>query len=1124
MAIDFVASGQAPALEFINKDMLVSASAGSGKTTVMVEKILRYLEYGNVTKVIVLTFTRASAADMREKLTERLSDAVRLGGERALHYKEQLKLLPFAYIGTIDSICGQIFKRYFEVIGETPTLDMLDEEEKKSFESLAMDQIFGELIKKGDTTFNDIAEIYGNSKSFEGLKESIGLILSFLSAQENPDKFIEFAKAEAQKDLLESKAVLNLISYFRKSCGLIREKLQEEFKKLIELEQITEKERAQCLEKLYELDDYCASVIHSNEEDFIEYINEKDKFASMPSRGAKYTWHFNDFVTNLIPYNEKIKELNAKARDAFGKPLEVLRKEDLCSRDIVLKLLEVVTLVRERFALIKKEEGKQDFEDIERYALKIFENEQIAKEFSESIDYVFLDEYQDTNKLQEAIFKKIARDNLFMVGDVKQAIYGFREAEPQIFLDKLKSYQKGEEGENVALKKNFRSAQQVLSFVDDVFSVVMTYDFGGIDYDKESRFGVAGLEACALQMTPEVKVAVFTPKDKEKVAVDDFVYSVKEGRKVATEEENEDWYIANKIKALVGKEEVYDKNLNGYRKIRYSDIALLYRKKDSFIGLRKIFEKVGIPYHAEGFDNKDGEEVVNAINNYLRVIDNYKQDKYLAGAMLSYFGKFTEKELAEIRKQNYKSYYFHQAVNEYDGPLKGKVEGFFNEIKEYKKLSSLISLPALIGKLMTKSGYLSSLLAEGREDRIGYYNAFIQQIKGKKTCATLEGYLELLDSGIELEIEPPLVALDAVSVMTIHKSKGLEFPIVFVGGSGAKRSDKVETQRVVLDSRYGLGTNSFAQEAGESTKSARRRAIERGILEKQNFEALRLMYVALTRAKCRLYVVGKVALKEETLSLKGKDGLTIPSDLTAFMEWIIFSAERNKGVKALVERDAKVNKECEKKVCVEKGKEEVKALTFMSYPYEESTRLSNKYSVTGLNANHADEKPYIPSLVSQSAEKGIAYHKVMELIDFNLTEREQIKAFIGKLESEGLIEKGVVDATIIAKTLNHPLFDEVRAGKCLREQEFIYYAPACEVIAGAEASDRTLVQGVMDLVVEGESNLLIDYKVSGGSTETLRERYRTQIALYARAYEEMTGRKLSRKAVFVLNQGEIIEF
>ena len=231
MAIDFVKSGQAPALEFIDKDMLVSASAGSGKTTVMVEKIMRYLKTGSISRLIILTFTKASASDMREKLTEKLSDAIRLGGESATHYKEQLRLLPFAFIGTIDAICGQIYKRYFEEIGSAPSLDMLDDEEGTMLKTRAMDEVFVELIKSGDDTFNELATLYSKSKNFDGLKETIKLVLNFLSAQESPATFMAFAKLEAEKDFLESKAVKDYIAYYRKAFGKMRSQTESMVKR-----------------------------------------------------------------------------------------------------------------------------------------------------------------------------------------------------------------------------------------------------------------------------------------------------------------------------------------------------------------------------------------------------------------------------------------------------------------------------------------------------------------------------------------------------------------------------------------------------------------------------------------------------------------------------------------------------------------------------------------------------------------------------------------------------------------------------------------------------------------------------------------------------------------------------
>ena len=254
-----------------------------------------------------------------------------------------------------------------------------------------------------------------------------------------------------------------------------------------------------------------------------------------------------------------------------------------------------------------------------------------AKVLSGRFDEIMIDEYQDSNLIQEAVLTSVSgawknTPNVFMVGDVKQAIYGFREAEPQIFLDKLNRYQTEEDGKNVPLNKNFRSAQEVLTFVDRVFSELMTYDFGGIDYKKDSLFGVKGLDDENIAMKPEVEVAVFRENQKEKEEADNFVYSVKDGKKYIKEEEAEDHYIANKIVELVGKEQIYDRAIKGYRPLRYSDIAILYRTKSKSKGTRRVFDEYNIPYSAEGFDGEAPTGDVDAINCYLRTIDNFKQD------------------------------------------------------------------------------------------------------------------------------------------------------------------------------------------------------------------------------------------------------------------------------------------------------------------------------------------------------------------------------------------------------------------------------------------------------------------------------------------------------------------
>ncbi len=1128
-SIDWSKSGQDKALEFIDKDMLVSASAGSGKTTVMVEKILRYLEKGDITKLLVLTFTNASAADMREKLSERLSERARVGDNSA-HYKKQLSLMPFAYIGTIDSICGQIYKRYFEEIGLPPTLEVLSEEEKEALVNTALEEVFSDCIKSDNADFRAVYSIYGDARGFEKLKEPLKKILQFLSSQERPQSFLELAEQEAGKPFLETKAVKELIAVERKRYGLF-ENVVFEFQKELKDMGFDAKQQAKYEAKLAELDERAYVLVHSDDEIIFSTMRSGVDFkVDLPRSSKKYEPEQLDFHNRLRDFHKHFRDAYRKLRDDVFGLRGTTQEETENNLRLVKQIVNVVKLTREKYDELKREEGKCDFEDVERSALRIFENESIAEEFRNSIDYIFLDEYQDTNRLQEAIFKKISRGNLFMVGDVKQAIYGFREAEPQIFIDKRQRYLSGADGKNVPLNKNFRSEQAVLSFIDTVFSEIMSYDFGGVDYREESRFGEAGLKVNANGNSPAVEVAFFE-EEKVKGDAEIKVYSVKNGERDQEPTLREDCYIAEKIAEIVGHDTLFDRRLGRERPIEYGDICILYRARKGATGLKKVFKERGIPFVAEGFEEDNLNQDVEAINCYLRVIDNPLQDVYLTGAMLSHFGGFTELELAEIRKEHLSCKYFHEAVEAYEGELKERVDAFYSKLSYYCDLSALVDVPTLVETLMTESGYLSALLAEGKLERIENYNAFVHAVRGKKMATSLRSYVDFLDSGAELKIPSAIKVSDAVTLMTIHSSKGLEFPVVFVPNMNRKFNPSREN-RVVVDSRYGIGIPTFDEALGEYAGNVRSKAINLGISRKEKQEALRLMYVAFTRARYRLYVTGTGAIDDL--------GLMIAEGANSFMDWILFAEALNKDVKIkrfyVEEREPETEKAEEPMLAPEGAKislkvenmtktaTETEPLSFLEYPYLEATAISNKYTVTALNVREQEDEPYIPSLETQNVEKGVAYHKVMELIDFDLDSFDEVKSFVLGLEESGEIENGVVNPAVVLKTLRHPLFEKIKKGTLLREQEFIYYAPACEVLEGVRAKDFVLVQGVMDLVAEGEENVLVDYKVSGAPVEVLRKRYRTQIELYARAYEEMTGKRLAHKAVFVLNRGEVIEF
>lgn len=1108
--LNWKASGQDKALEFIDKNILVSASAGSGKTTVMVEKIFRYLKTGSITRLIVITFTRASAADMKEKLTQKLSTAIRKGDENAEHYKKQLRALPMAYIGTIDSICQEIYKRWFEDIGGNPDFSVLDETEADALRAQAIRSVVEELIANEDADFRDLEEKYSKKRGLDPLYKATEKIMRFADTQEDYMGFLDIAERMADTPFEDSPALSWLAGYYRKRLATYR-KYAEEFLGAVKKRGLVKLEAV-----VATTEDYISTLVHSEDMPLFYRVAEPfsvRKPTCSKKEAPEVIASYDEFGAFLKEFKELLKEMREVAGD-----FDVTVERDNQSKRTAKKLIAFVKMCSARYAELKKDEGKVDFADLERNALAIVKNDERAKELAEGTDYIFLDEYQDTNRLQEAIISRIERGNLFMVGDVKQAIYGFRSAEADIFLERYRNYKDGEAGKNIPLNTNFRSEQRILSFIDAVFSNVMTYDFGGIDYLHDSLFGKAGIPFKVTDNAPATEIALFTGCMQEKVEYPQ-VYSVKYGATKVKQENPECRYIASKISEMVGKRTLYDRKTGTARPIAYSDIAILVRQRTGADELLRALEEYGIPYDGSDMNVVGETRDISAIDALLRVIDNSEQDYALTTAMLSYFGGFDEAELVEIRSAVPSEDFFYKAVRAYEGRLKPKIDAFYAFVEKYVRLAPLCDVATLIRRIGGESGFISYLFSGGEYDRIEIFNSYVKFLEDKTYAKNVADYLAYKSDNPELSVPRMSGAQDKVSVITMHKSKGLEFPVVFMAGCARRMRGVSSFDNVSTDSQLGIAIDYFDEDENASGKSFTRVAFDKRADVKCRLEEARIMYVAMTRAKYYLYITGF----EKKSELKA---ITDPADAESYMDWLRLSADNSKEVKeAFVYNPWIIPAPMAQKESAVLPNVPKCEIEYLDYEYKESATLGTKYSVTALNASEEREQnEYIESLGAQDTQKGIAYHKVMELIDFDLRTVDEVRAFVTKLEKEGVIPKNEVSPETVAKALRHPIFELARKSRCLREQEFIYYAPASEVLEEYETQDRTLVQGVMDLVIEGDRTVLVDYKVSGSPVPALRARYRTQIDLYAKAYEAITGKAPDVKAVFVLNRAEYIEF
>lgn len=1117
--IDWARSGQDKALVFDGKNMLVSASAGSGKTTVMVEKIRRYLvNGGSLSRLIVVTFTRASAADMREKLEKEIRELVRKGGEEAARYRKELRNLPLAYIGTIDSLCAEIYKRYFEDVNRSPVFAVLDEDEARALRREAMEQTAEEYLAEGNEDFAEMAKYYADGRDFEGLYAAIGSVMDFLSVQEDPDGFLERAAATAAKPFDESPGVEYLRkSYVRKFARLApRAERARECAKLI-----PEAKVKAALAVIDAAAEGVNVVLHADStRRFYTAIHSYVQQSGFPSRSVRYTAEQCDALAEARAYVNAVKDLFKEASSVFGEYEEAAALERGVASGAE-RLISAVRRVTEVYAAMKEERESLDFADVERFALKILSNPERAKELRDGTDYIFFDEYQDTNRLQEAIIGAVAKDNLFMVGDVKQSIYRFRHAEPQIFLDRYRRYEGREQGSNVPLNMNFRSSQAILEFIDKVFSVLMTYDFGGLDYGSTSRFNKAGIDFKGMGDEAQISVAVFTKEEEEETELAE-VYSVREAPAPPERRDKEAEYISSEIRRLIASVKIPDKESGEMRNMRYSDIAVLVRKHDSAANIAEAFGRYGIPYDFSRPDPAAFTRDLKAIISMIKVIDNPSDDHALAAAMLSPFGGFAEDELAAISDEG-EGEYFYERVRSHTGVYAARVKEFNERVSRYRKLSALTDVSSLIARIATETGFLAGLLADGEYERIDMFNAYVKYLQNKEAAKDVTKFLKFS----ETPFKPPAKSGDdCVRFMTIHASKGLEFPVVFLAraGGGFVNTDKFDS--VILDPELGIGVKSYDEDTRASDKPLSRKAIELKNANENKLEELRLLYVATTRARFRLYVTG-------TRGTRDGWGAEYPEKCNSYLALLDYAAANDPSLKKYFifdpEAGALPSEEKRRRgIYTLDGGEKI---TYYEYPFAESAEISNKYTVTALNSvaesdseGESVSEQYVPSLGSVDTETGILYHKIMELIDFGACSLDGVKTQLGAMARAGVDVSGA-DAEKIAEAVQNPLFDGARTGKTLREREFIYYAPAREILRDCTSEDKTLLQGVIDLIIlSEEGNVLVDYKVTNASADTVRARYGEQVRLYARVFEEITGLRLARKAVFILNRNEVVDF
>lgn len=1089
------------------KETLVSASAGSGKTSVMVEKVCRLISEGlEVNRILMLTFTQAAAKEMKLRLFSALVKKAETQGD---FLKEQADSVFDADIGTIDAFCKKLVKLHFDKLGISPDFSVMDEADEKKIFSETVKKLIKEKIAGSDKSFyNAFDKIAGGRE--DNFVKVISYIYSFASC------------APSKEEWLDKCADNFKIENFDFLCNLRKQLIVNECKILkqeyddldLKLKNLSLNEKADYIKNLLlSLD----KIINSKNLEEALHIKRNIVFEKHLKRSSLPEYaSVNEEYKNFI---DELKNLKIKSDYDLKQEKDKLPSlYELCNT-----LVSFTKDVDSLFGLYKEENGVYTFSDLEQFACLLLRDKAIQKEISSCYDYVFVDEFQDTNYSQDFIIENVSKfGKIFLVGDSKQSIYGFRQTQPEIFISKYRKFEKGKEGTSYILNENYRSSDSIIENINSIFSEIMTDTFGSINYRKEGKL-VTGGDFKGVLNFPSFEISVIEKSNEKDEA--DGVYSVEEdkGSNEISLRMSEGFSVAEKILSLYGKKVSTIKEGNTAEKmLSYSDFAVLYQDRKEGAYIVKALNRAGIPTDSDITSDSDDREVTEVVN-YLKFIYNPKNDIITAAAMLSNIGGFCEKELVEIRK-SFQNEDFFSAVLKYselDNSLSEKIKSFLNQADSDRIKSGYLSLYEFFDEILKKSGYDIYLLSlPGGEIKLKKIKNIFMSLSAKNFGKNLYTFIPAITENPNLlNLSAIQSGGDAVKCMTVHQSKGLEFPVVFL--TCADKNFTFELNKSYLaDANLKLAVKYF----DEKERCYSSDLLFDLIVDKKRKEIaeekLRLLYVALTRAQYHLFISG--SYKEGEFSQKHRR----PEKALSFMEWLSFAAAKNKKLSQYVnyervyQKDLTENNIASFKKGNIKDAEIIEKILSFSYPYQNSLNLGIKYTVSEIISNRTDENHSVTLFSSSDAKEGTAYHKVMQYIDFSLTDEKQVKNAIENMVSENLLnqeEAELINPKDILLCITSPVVSLAKNANIKREFGFINAVGADSILENS-SSDKILVQGVIDLCIFGDKTIIVDYKKTGKSKENIIRTYKPQLDLYAGALEKWLKRKVDEKYIYVFSR------
>ena len=937
---------QFAAIEARDTNLLLAAAAGSGKTSVLVERIIcRILDERqpvDIDNMLVVTFTNAAAAEMRARIGNALSDALEQQ-PHSQHIERQLALLNSSAISTIHSFCQSIVRQNFHLLDLDPQFRVAGQAEITLMKTDVLEKLFEASYAQGDADFLRLINHYGDDQSDESLYNLILGLYNFSRSHPWPDEWLAGLKDQF---VLAEDAVIDDLPWSKLILGKI----------ILELEQAVQLVDALCRETgkagsipeyaqtfaadRVVLDELLAAANHSWQclTDAIAYC-QFEKIAKTPKNTDE----------SLKKYFQKMRQkVKDKVNDCkvnfFDRPPEELVEDMRLVAPLVETLGKTVIQFGQNFAQSKSERGLLDFNDLEHFCLKVLLDPEagpgevkpsaVALLLQEKFAEVMVDEYQDTNGVQETILRLVAsaeKANLFLVGDVKQSIYRFRLAEPELFMEKYRQYpSRGAQYTRIDLSQNFRSRPGVLYAVNFLFVQLMAARVAELEYGEAEKLnpGPDYPAGQGLLLDEPVELCIIdrdeAQEQPETGSGDEVDAAEQPAAELAAEAELSGFelearFIARRVSELMtAGYQVYDKDIKGYRKLAWRDIVILLRSvKGKANIVLDVLRQAGIPAYAELDAGYFREIEVQIMLSLLSIIDNPRQDIPLASVLRSPLVGFTTEELAEIRlcKQGEDlwsaliGYVDHQHDEEGNSKLQDKAQGFMEQFEQWRDRSRRTGVPELIWQIYRDTGYyeyvggmpggmLRQANLRALHDRARQY-----EVTNFRGLFRFLRFLERMQgNGSDLAVARALgESEDVVRIMSIHKSKGLEFPVVFVADLGKNINLQDSKALVLCHKTLGVGPYVTNPELRFRYPTLARHGISHKLIMETKAEELRVLYVALTRAREKLILVGSVSklAKKAAQWCQAADhsGLTLPDALIAgaknYLDWLCPAVARH---------------------------------------------------------------------------------------------------------------------------------------------------------------------------------------------------------------------------------------